>query len=702
MRLGAALQLWAGRPVGRTRGLFGNPRAKRELGWRFWPERWSTVGRWLLVVILAAALLTLFSFLLRYPGEGAYRQPLDRVRPWPVVAFLALLVACAVGVWTATRRRWRASWLWVMAGVVLIGGALSVRLMAACGRTTQLEPWYWAVLMFTGEDAGFFGPGDDGFCGATPPGIEAARFIGLGVLLWAVGGLVVRIFAGPMSYWRATMLRRVVVVFGLNDDSVRLIDRLVESTHHARIVVIEPDPDHPMLPRVRAAGALGVVGGIANDDRQKRRLEKIFLRWGKRRVALERCYLMHDNDYVNVTAAEVVRAVLREHECGEVPPRVILRIDDVQHSKDFVRREVLDDAASFVATLGAPQLTARALVERAEALGVQELYVVGDTDLADAVLEEWEIQRSLSALHGRPWMRDVYRDRPPGGDRSRKSAVIYTEEYSAAALRAVEREASETPDGALYLFVQSRDAVGVADVAIMGNLFPYELSVGAFPMPGRQPLNCLEGVPEDSWYRAARALHETYLIAYGGDAWEELAVHEIQKNFRSIWTAVRSPVELLDRTWSETTGTRERPVAHGGAEELTLARAEHEAWRAFDLAHGFRPNEVPKDDPRFGLLKKAFRENWLLVAWEELLGARCGATRRCGQCRLAPGTGTGEQDAAWVGCECWRCRRSVEAVDGSLSSVRMGFAILSALGYRLHEKAAVAGSECVRVEGCAP
>lgn len=659
-------RLWLEHPIVRTRGLLGNPKAAELLKIPVVPR----LGKQMLLPVLAvlvAAYLYLQLFGLPV-GIGWLRdQPVLLVG-----AFLASLAVAAFSLWWVLRRWIREAWFFVMAGVAISGVVLSTTLMSKCAEGAGLTGFYWALLMFYGEDAGMFGSGGEG-CGPLPPGIEAARFIGIGVLLWAVGGLLIRLFVSPVTRLRARLARRVIIVYGLNDASLRLVDRLVESTPHAMVLVIEPDPEHHLLSRIRASGAGAIVGDIVPDENQKRRIAVVFRRLFSKRTALERCYLMHDNDYMNVRAAAVVQQLLRELVDNGVPPRVIVRIDDVQHAKDFVRREVLDEAPAFVATLGSAQLTARALVERAVALEVERLFVVDDTDLAEAIQDEWRVVGELTQKQP----GEIHLDEPDW-QVTGQIAVIYTGPPDPVALRRIERRAGNLADGRVYLFAQSPDAVGVARETVLGNLFPYELSLGAFPVTGAAPADCLEGVPEDSWYRAAQALHAKYLAKYGGTAWAELSLYEIEKNFRSIWTAVHAPVKLLGRTWSASTGTALAPVKTE-KELQQLVMAEHAGWLKLDLDNGFTPNDVSKSHEDFGVLKKIFRENWLLRPWDQI-----------------------QREACTVADGCWRCERYEAAKGATRDSVETGREILKALGYELYRAPGPPGGSMigVGVHGC--
>jgi hypothetical protein len=149
---------------------------------------------------------------------------------------------------------------------------------------------------------------------------------------------------------------------------------------------------------------------------------------------------------------------------------------------------------------------------------------------------------------------------------------------------------------------------GLAAQPIMERLYPFGLT-----------LEPPQGAPVDSWERAARVAHQTYLLGLGHDPdpslpaqrpWSDLSPFYRASNVRLI-TATLAGAETAGRSWGPTPPARSGEVTSSiTAEHLRcMARLEHASW-----LHFYRENRWSYGSPR----NDTRRIHDALVPWTQL------------------------------------------------------------------------------------
>ena len=163
---------------------------------------------------------------------------------------------------------------------------------------------------------------------------------------------------------------------------------------------------------------------------------------------------------------------------------------------------------------------------------------------------------------------------------------------------------------------------GLVTHPIMERLYPFGLTI--------EPP---EGAAVDSWERAARVVHQTYLASLGDQLdpskpaqrpWAELSPFYRASNVRLV-TATLAAAESVGRTWGPTSarsGDSASTAIEPGQLEV-MAQFEHESWRRFYLENGWSYRET-RNDAR----KLAQRSGALVEAGAELREHGRSATSR--------------------------------------------------------------------------
>lgn len=694
-------------------------------------------------MLLAAALL--IGTLICVARTGAFDELVGWKRLLILIVIGALIgVACWCGAkLLRTRHRYYVI-LGLLSGVVLFISFLNFR-SCGDGRAPIFAQLFYGVQMLLGEPLDWL-LADDRSCATSSVLTEVGQYLGLIVLLAAVFRVIAQISSAQFTMLRATFAKSVVVVSGLNDDSLPIIRSLTEAPDGSMIVVIEPDPEHPLLPQVRRYGAAVTIGDISNRPADRQHLADIathvsrfrqvrhgVLNWprkardgwsnnqsnsdasgepirlpqpGRSRqsyVALNRIYLLGENDSENAADAEIVRQVLAEIPEGYArdflpPPRVIVRLDRYRQARHYAadqvqawghepRAEGLEAGAArsgsqkqvraFLATLGRTQLTAQTLAQHImehPALKAQQsgadwhlVVVVGNTELAEAFMDEWKYQRQTAQFLLQRLAKDgqqkpnegqheqvaamqrflerkvnrsepTRRPEPPGlqelldlQERHEKVSVVLTGDESVYSLSGLEELALKLDGDKTRIFVPRAGMRGLAEHPAMGCLHYYGPSLGGFDrgdirhrpetrqraktpdetsqQQGSRWLlteSPLLGVPQDSWFRAAKLISDGYNIKNGTNTWESGTVEDKQSNFRALWHAVLH----LSRHGGDWTSSSEKPDGYQRPDpDLEFIKIEHENWRQFKRWYGW-VGAVERNPDSL--------ENDLLWEWAEL------------------------------------------------------------------------------------
>ncbi|WP_432558294.1 hypothetical protein [Granulicoccus sp. GXG6511] len=193
------------------------------------------------------------------------------------------------------------------------------------------------------------------------------------------------------------------------------------------------------------------------------------------------------------------------------------------------------------------------------------------------------------------------------------SRVVLTESGDRVWHEALEM-ADRFSDDNVLVFVQSADVIGVERDTLMGNLRPYgpTLTVPSVGVSDVRPVElhkhaeavivrvaarlmrpvarrlAVENkavttlqaglrVPEDSWTRAARLVHEFYRVAHRDVQWEHLRESLRLSNYRAV-SVFFEHARSLDRTWIPRS-EESHPLAASDLE--AIAQREHESWKRF-------------------------------------------------------------------------------------------------------------------------
>lgn len=453
-----------------------------------------------------------------------------------VLGATGVYVSLALGAWL--RPRTRHAFFFVLGGVASYVVLLAVVGYGPClqGRVPFFTQIYYAMLLMIGGSPDVLG--SEG-CVIEPLPVQVAEYTALAVLFAAVIRLIVEVTSPRLAVLTAQHSNRVVLVQGLNADSLPVIRSLTENPDGALIVLVEPDPDHPLLPQAHAMGVQIIEGEISNRQADRVWLRKVITH--RKGIALHRAYLLGDNDTLNIADAEIIRQSIaslgseyrKEHL---PPPRIIVRVDRYQQARYYSAEQVKnwgdeDGPRVFISTIGKTQLTAQALVQRVmELRGPGCTVVVGVSDLALAFQQEWKYQQAaarhlaealgpeaareyegnLDELRCLPWgetgVADIPRmfvfqshkakmTRPLAWDGLPTAVklkqfqdtcdepmvtIVLTDPPETYSLSSLEEIAQQLDPNKTRIFVPRHNVRGIAEYAVLGCLHFYGFSLGGF------------------------------------------------------------------------------------------------------------------------------------------------------------------------------------------------------------------------------
>lgn len=517
-----------------------------------------------------------------------------------------------------------------LAMVALYSVGLGVLFMRGCfpDRVPLLAHLYHSLLLFTGATGAEA-------CQRIPLGLQVAELAGIIVLFAAVLTIIDEVSSGPIARWRASRHPRVILVTGLSDDTLPVIRSLTEDPDGSLIVVIEANPEHPLIPQARRYGARVIKEEITEATKEQRWLRDLCTSRGNH-VALRRAYLLSDDEQANLDAADTIREVLAgldpdHRDEHRAPTRLIVRIDRYRPAHHYLAGQAThwrtgnsarDDVRSgprvFISTLGHNQVIAHALAEHIAADPPQRLIVVGESDLSHAFRDEWQLQRDSAAfLNSRvtrrdrqPWHEELRRreqlpepkhwNQMPGLPelraaieyaRSQRIVVLIAQEPDERERSELETLATDLQGRPVKIFVPTPGVRGLATHPMLGCLHSFGPSLGgAAVAPGNREKSSqpspLHGVPQDSWFRAAKLVGDSYTINDTPSSWHDLVSTDRDSNFRAAWSLLCWMAELgFTWTWSS-----EPPEGHQAPSDdlLTLlVPHEHAAWMTFKYDTGW-------------------------------------------------------------------------------------------------------------------
>ncbi len=551
-----------------------------------------------------------------------------------VTLLVALLVWLATwaAFWWPRRMQSRVVGLVTVAAMVAVGAVLGTAALAPCrGGETGTSVVAGVLGLYVGNSPQAYGTGT---CpGQVPLGLQLGQIICLGATLIGAVTAAGVLWREPLARLKARFVKDATIFTGLDSLTMPLLQRLAETGRPNRIVVIEPDGNHPLLEDARATRAHVMVGNPASE----RILLPIIAGW--RGCALSYVYALRTDLGENEAVLDAVDRILARRYRRPDPerqPHLVVRIDDPRHADHWRGGHSGISSHWFADALCPHESTATALADRILQTGARQLLLCGDSTLALATLlelghrarERHELTVAAHpSLNGHgptalsvdqitllnPRAGDLRREflatSAPGADTLPAvlempgrwqdqllplldglpeptvagSAVAIVDGLAEDTMHEAGRVARLHPG--IPVFVLTSDGAGMSD-AIFDRLHPFQR---ALLVDGQ--------VPEDVWTRMARHWHECYRLSHPPAAnepppparrsWPELDEFLRQDNIlqlRSIMTAV---VER-GRRWLPLRSVKAGSVIELNDRELAeIARAEHTRWYQRRLAAGW-------------------------------------------------------------------------------------------------------------------
>jgi hypothetical protein len=592
-----------------------------------------------------------------FPAGRQWWQVLRPDAWWTLPVFAVLWVSALALYWWPRRQHRHDISLLALLSMVAVGVTLAEASFLPCasGQAPVIAPLSWVLALFTGQMEGRFGP-NTGCPGQLPLAMQVARVVCLGATFVGVAAAVTVLWRAEIDRLKTRFVGELTMMTGLDEMTVALLGRLVTESGEGKVVIVEADPNHPLLEEVRATGARVIIA----DPSRAEALRPVLTHLGK--PSVRQVFALHPGAQDNETILAEVREVLGQaRRDPDHHPHIVARIDDPRHADTWRGNHVWSHQLWLEDALSPYETTAVFAVQAVLAHGARRLVLCGDTTLALAILIEaarsaWErrelreaqeeggqhpasgpvfpailimaerapdLQREFSAtasrqlrealppvgLADKPWQGHLLEvlDSLPAQDAA-ACVVVITDRPSPEGIHEAGRVARLHPGTAIY--AQSADDIGSAGV-VFDRLHHFQRS---FLVDG--------GLPDDTWTRLARHNHECYRLRWpvpegspkesARRPWEELDEFFRAENIRQVRQVLSSAVSL-GRQWRPLRVVPPGSIVEFTASELlSIARAEHDRWCAQRIAAGWRPPLAgePEDNSR--------RVNANIVAWEAL------------------------------------------------------------------------------------
>jgi len=560
---------------------------------------------------------------------------------WTLLVAAAAWIVTWICYWWPRRLQTKLVGLITIVAMVVIGAVLSVAALAPCrGSQSGTAVADWVLQLYVGQPTQVYGAK---VCpGHVPLALQFGQTVCLGATLVSALAAATVLWRQPVDRLRARVARDATVFTGLDAMTMPLLWRLATTGRPGRIVVIEPDSNHPLIEEARATGARVMIG----DPASRRVLRPVLAGW--RGCALSYLYALQRDVPENEAVLDAARTILSRYRPDpERQPHLVARIDDPRHADHWRGWHSGISSQWFEDALSAQESTACALLDKVFGTGARQLLLCGDSTLALAVLLElarraWEQRGLVEAAHqglaarpdatldgvngqlaSLPVERVLLLDRRAGDlrreylatcppsivdalpvvathpepwpdqllakldDMARAdracSAVVIADSFSDGDMHEAGRVARLHPG--VPVFVLTADRVSTRG-AIFDQLHPFQ-----------RTLLVDDQVPEDTWSRVARHWHERYRLSHPpvpGDPrpltsrpWSDLDVFIRQDNILQLRSIMAATVDC-GRRWVPSRG-----VAPGSFIELSdhdyeqIARAEHTRWYRRRLAAGW-------------------------------------------------------------------------------------------------------------------
>lgn len=289
------------------------------------------------------------------------------------------------------RRRTRLAEWWgevhwyVLAGLAaaaFILGIIGFRQWYADHGVTGTSIWdaiYRSLQLFTLESGSAEAP--------VPLSLNIARFLAVIAAVYGAAAAVLAVFGERMARLRIRRAKGHAVVCGLGERGLHIAEDLRREGH--RVAVVERDPDAPLLDRVRAAGAVVIVGD-ATDPATLRKARTD-------RAAHVIAVCPEDGDNAEITVR--VRELAASAPAGP-PVTVIAHIDDTELCM-LLRERTSGDRNSRVRLrfFSVPESGARAMLD-----AVPPVPRTADRRLHIVVVGIGKLGRSLVSMATEHWL----------------------------------------------------------------------------------------------------------------------------------------------------------------------------------------------------------------------------------------------------------------------------------------------------------
>ncbi|MDA2891255.1 hypothetical protein PDG61_10055 [Mycolicibacterium sp. BiH015] len=519
-------------------------------------------------------------------------------------------------------------------------------------------PLSWTLALFAGNVEQPFGAGNTAVCASMPVALEIGRLLAIATTLAAAMAAALALFRSQLdriAIWRAPSL---TVVIGLDDDTVSFVRAVVRTANPTEAVVVLVD--NVAVDSAHIARSLGAKVRAVNFAEPESISRLPF--WGR----LRRLYLLTADPVANLKLFEIIDEKAGRARDAAVRLPLIVRIDDPWQAEVWRRSFLATSDRCWVAdAVGRYELTAARLVrhmstgagagradpptavmlcglypltyalasELAQLHREQSLYpkpgvkppaeVVIFARGAQSFVDDHHLRQSRMTIEG-VTLSVTARDEAPTVD----AISNYFRSVDARGYAVVLGDPSMATQGtrlaARYptLRVYAASAASASlDLSIVGRLYNFPIDMEIDP-----------DAPQDVWERAAELIHEQYSSGTNRDTpatkpWNELDGFIKQSNRRQLLHALWMVETIAGHTWNslERLGSTQ-PLPAGfasmkpleqlavlGFEKATvddMVRAEHEDWRRYYEAAGWRYDEVRADDRR--------RHNKLLP-WQTLI-----------------------------------------------------------------------------------
>ena len=143
--------------------------------------------------------------------------------------------------------------------MVIVGVILAEASFLPCtgSQAPVIAPQSWVLALFTGQMEGRFG---GAVCPGPPPlAMQLARVVCLGATFTGVAAAAAVLWRAEIDRLKTRFVGELTVMTGLDEMTVALLGRLVTEPGRGQVVLVEADPNHPLLEEARATGARVII-----------------------------------------------------------------------------------------------------------------------------------------------------------------------------------------------------------------------------------------------------------------------------------------------------------------------------------------------------------------------------------------------------------------------------------------------------------